>query len=88
MRHEHDGEALVVELAQVSADLGHRRRVHAGGWLVEHEHPWLHCENAGKGNPALLAAGKVEGTALGDFRIIHAHTLERLSHASVHLVIG
>ena len=58
-------------------------RVQAGHRLVEHEHLRLHGEHAGEGHAALLAAGQVEGAALGKLVEGQPHQGQALPHAAV-----
>ena len=52
------GPEIVADVAQNGF---HAHRVQTGGGLVQHQNGGLHGDDAGNGDPALLAAGELEG---------------------------
>ena len=59
-------------------------RVKARSRLVQHKNAGPHGHNARHGHPALLAAGKLKGTALQQGRV-KAHEIGGFMHAAVDL---
>ena len=56
VRHDDHGRALVGQVLHHPEDLADELRVEGAGRLVEQQHPRLHGQRAGDGDPLLLAA--------------------------------